>query len=54
MFDNSTMSTPTSTTGNLLLLAPPLIIHEHDLTDALGLLDRLLGKLAGEVRRRLS
>lgn len=29
--------------GNLLLLAPPLIIHEHELADALALLDRLLG-----------
>ncbi|MEQ1693734.1 MAG: aminotransferase class III-fold pyridoxal phosphate-dependent enzyme, partial [Gemmatimonas sp.] len=29
--------------GNLLLLAPPLVITEHDLGDALALLDRLLG-----------
>jgi taurine--2-oxoglutarate transaminase len=29
--------------GNLLLLAPPLVIEEHDLADALALLDRLLG-----------
>ncbi len=28
--------------GNLLLLAPPLVIEEHDLADALALLDRLL------------
>ena len=28
--------------GNLLLLAPPLIIEEHDLADALALLDKLL------------
>ena len=27
--------------GNLLLLAPPLVIKAHDLTDALALLDRL-------------
>jgi taurine--2-oxoglutarate transaminase len=40
--------------GNLLLLAPPLIIHERDLADALGLLDRLLGKLASDARRSLS
>jgi taurine--2-oxoglutarate transaminase len=32
--------------GNLLLLAPPLVITEHDLSDALTLLDRLLGELA--------
>ena len=32
--------------GNLLLLAPPLVIGERDLGDALGLLDRLLGELA--------
>jgi taurine--2-oxoglutarate transaminase len=33
-----------ATRGNLLLLAPPLVIAEHELTDALGLLDRLLAK----------
>jgi taurine---2-oxoglutarate transaminase len=33
--------------GNLLLLAPPLTIAERELADALGLLDRLLGELAG-------
>jgi taurine--2-oxoglutarate transaminase len=32
--------------GNLILLAPPLVIGEHDLADALDLLDRLLGSLA--------
>ena len=32
--------------GNLLLLAPPLVIGERELGDALELLDRLLGKLA--------
>jgi taurine---2-oxoglutarate transaminase len=31
--------------GNLILLAPPLVIDELDLDRALGLLDRLLGKL---------
>ena len=28
--------------GNLLLIAPPLVITEHDLAHALALLDRLL------------
>ena len=32
--------------GNLLLLAPPLVIEEQDLADALDLLDRLLGELS--------
>jgi len=32
--------------GNLLLLAPPLVITERELGDALTLLDRLLGELA--------
>jgi taurine--2-oxoglutarate transaminase len=31
--------------GNLILLAPPLVIEERDLQDALTLLDRLLGRL---------
>lgn len=31
--------------GNLLLLAPPLVIEERELADALDLLDRLLGQL---------
>jgi taurine---2-oxoglutarate transaminase len=31
--------------GNLLLLAPPLVITERELTGALALLDRLLGEL---------
>lgn len=31
--------------GNLLLLAPPLVISENELADALDLLDRLLGEL---------
>ncbi len=30
--------------GNLLILAPPLVIEERDLADAIGLLDRLLGE----------
>jgi taurine--2-oxoglutarate transaminase len=32
------------TRGNLILLAPPLVIGERDLADALALLDRLLGR----------
>jgi taurine--2-oxoglutarate transaminase len=32
--------------GNLILLAPPLVIDERELSDALDLLDRLLGSLA--------
>jgi len=32
------------TRGNLILLAPPLVIGESDLADALGLLDRLLAR----------
>jgi taurine--2-oxoglutarate transaminase len=31
--------------GNLLLLAPPLVITERELTEALALLDRLIGEL---------
>jgi taurine--2-oxoglutarate transaminase len=31
-----------ATRGNLILLAPPLVIEENDLADALALLDRLL------------
>lgn len=31
--------------GNLLILAPPLVIEESELSDALGLLDRLLGEM---------
>lgn len=33
-----------ATRGNLVLLAPPLVIAERDLVDALALLDRLLAK----------
>ena len=36
--------------GNLLLLAPPLTIAEGELTDALDLLDRLLGELAIDLK----
>ena len=31
--------------GNLILLAPPLVITEHDLAMALNLLDRLIGEM---------
>ena len=31
--------------GNLILLAPPIVIEEKDLSDALTLLDRLIGEL---------
>jgi taurine--2-oxoglutarate transaminase len=33
-----------ATRGNLIILAPPLVIGENELTDALDLLDRLIGK----------
>jgi taurine---2-oxoglutarate transaminase len=39
--------------GNLLLLAPPLVIGERELDEALALLDRLLGELgASSLRER--
>ena len=31
--------------GNLIILAPPLVIEERELTDALALLDRLLTEM---------
>jgi taurine--2-oxoglutarate transaminase len=31
--------------GNLIILAPPLVIEEGELSDALGLLDRLLSEM---------
>jgi taurine---2-oxoglutarate transaminase len=36
--------------GNLILLAPPLVITERELADALDLLDRLLGSLTQTLR----
>jgi taurine--2-oxoglutarate transaminase len=33
-----------ATRGNLILLAPPLVIEERELADAVTLLDRLLGR----------
>ena len=35
--------------GNLLLIAPPLVIRERELADALDLLDRLVGELPAAV-----
>jgi taurine---2-oxoglutarate transaminase len=32
--------------GNLILLAPPLVIEERELDEALALLDRLLGRMS--------
>jgi taurine--2-oxoglutarate transaminase len=34
-----------ATRGNLIIIAPPLVIAERDLADAVGLLDRLLGEI---------
>jgi taurine--2-oxoglutarate transaminase len=34
-----------ATRGNLLILAPPLVIGENDLQDALALLDALLAAM---------
>jgi taurine--2-oxoglutarate transaminase len=31
--------------GNLIILAPPLVIEERELSDALALLDRLLSEI---------
>jgi taurine---2-oxoglutarate transaminase len=31
--------------GNLIIIAPPLVIAERDLADAVALLDRLLGEI---------
>ncbi|HTA65816.1 MAG TPA: aminotransferase class III-fold pyridoxal phosphate-dependent enzyme, partial [Xanthomonadaceae bacterium] len=33
-----------ATRGNLILLAPPLVIAEYELADAIALLDRLLSR----------
>jgi len=38
-----------ATRGNLIILAPPLVISESDLVDALTLLDRLLGQLTQQL-----
>jgi taurine--2-oxoglutarate transaminase len=34
-----------ATRGNLIILAPPLVIEERELQDALSLLDELLGRM---------
>jgi taurine--2-oxoglutarate transaminase len=39
-----------ATRGNLIILAPPLVIEERDLSDALALLDRLLTELEAACR----
>jgi taurine--2-oxoglutarate transaminase len=40
-----TMGVSFAVRGNLILLAPPLVIEEHELSDALTLLDRLLTEM---------
>ena len=40
--------------GNLLILAPPLVIAESELASALGLLDRLLGRFFPSAMERAS
>ena len=40
-----------ATRGNLILLAPPLVIEERELADALALLDRLLARFFPPSRR---
>jgi taurine---2-oxoglutarate transaminase len=40
--------------GNLLLLAPPLVIGEHELAEALALLDTLLGELTSSIAGELN
>jgi taurine--2-oxoglutarate transaminase len=39
--------------GNLLLLAPPLVISERELAEALALLDQLLGELTASLAEEL-
>jgi taurine---2-oxoglutarate transaminase len=34
-----------ATRGNLIILAPPLVIEENELADALSLLDRLIAEM---------
>jgi taurine---2-oxoglutarate transaminase len=40
--------------GNLLLIAPPLVIAERELADGLDLLDRLIGELSAAVEGKSS
>ena len=39
--------------GNLLILAPPLVIDENELDDALALLDRLVGEMSQAQRQQI-
>jgi taurine--2-oxoglutarate transaminase len=40
--------------GNLILIAPPLVIGEKELLDALTLLDRLIGEMEASLTQRLA
>ena len=40
--------------GNLILIAPPLVIEEKELLDALTLLDRLIGELEASLTQRVA
>jgi taurine--2-oxoglutarate transaminase len=40
--------------GNLILLAPPLVIEEKELLEALTLLDRLIGEMEAGLTQRLA
>jgi taurine--2-oxoglutarate transaminase len=39
--------------GNLILIAPPLVIEEKELFDALVLLDRLIGEMEASLTQRV-
>jgi taurine--2-oxoglutarate transaminase len=40
--------------GNLILIAPPLVIEEKELLDALTLLDRLIGEMQAGITQRFT
>jgi taurine--2-oxoglutarate transaminase len=40
--------------GNLILIAPPLVIEENELLDALVLLDRLIGEMEASLTHRMA
>jgi taurine--2-oxoglutarate transaminase len=40
--------------GNLILIAPPLVIEEKELLDALTLLDRLIGEMEAGLTQRFA
>jgi taurine--2-oxoglutarate transaminase len=40
--------------GNLILIAPPLVIEEKELFDALALLDRLIGEMEASLTQRVA